>query len=570
MKIIVAFAILLAIFIIFGAVMRKKIYREVDRLGLWKIDLLNRPVSEEMAKVKSLSLVGETEKHFEKWRNEWERIVAIELPDLEESLIDAEELSDKYRFRKAKQTLASIEQELHHIEERVETILKEIEEWVKSEETSKVKAVTIQQEYNEAKQYLLSHYASFGKAAAIIEKDFEKIDEGIVQYEEAVADANYPKAETVLIAAQEILENVKEKLEKIPQIRVQLTSELPKKLKQLENDIHEMKMKGFLIEKASFQKEIDQIRKLISEELKRVESDNIAQTEETIAECHKRIEALYDLLVKEAEAKRNVLTKQSALSKELEALEQTIVDLKKEVEIVLERYRIDDKDLQSQANLEKRVEQLRSKFESVKEAIDDKSQSYTSAQQMLEEIEEKAKEVQSLSKEYANMLHNLRKDELEAKETIQLLLKQLFHAKRSIQRYNLPGVPETFFLSVEDAEEKISEVEAKLQESPLDIPAINYALKQALKAVEDCLKMTEEMIETSLLSEKLIQYGNRYRSLDPVLDQSLKEAEMAFRRYDYAEALEIAARAIEPIDPDALKQIQIELDDLEFSIPVKS
>jgi len=366
------------------------------------------------------------------------------------------------------------------------------------------------------------------------------------------------------------LDEVKEKLEKIPQIRIQLTSELPKKLTQLESDIHEMKAKGFFIEQASFQKEIERIRGLISEELKRVESDNLAQTEETIAECHQRIEALYDLLMKEAEAKRNVITKQSALAKELEALEQTIVDLKKEVEIVLERYRIDDKDLKSQANLEKRAEQLRAKFDSVKEAIDEKTQSYTSAQRMLEEIEDKAKEIQSLSEEYAAMLQNLRKDELEAKETIQLLLKQLFNAKRSIQRYNLPGVPENFFLSVEDAEEKISDVEDKLQESPLDIPAINYALKQALKAVESCLKLTEEMIETSLLSEKLIQYGNRYRSLDPVLDKSLKEAEMAFRRYDYATALEIAARAIEPIDPDALKQIQVELNDLEFSIPVKS
>lgn len=570
MKIILGLAVILTVFIIVGAMMRKKIYREVDRLGLWKIDLLNRPVSEEISKVKSLNLVGETEKHFEKWRNDWEHIITVELPDLEEMLIDAEELSDKYRFRKAKQTLAEMERELHNIEERIEMILKEIDEWIKSEEISKVKAVTIHQEYNEAKQYLLSHYASFGKAASIIESDFNKIDEGIIQYEEALADANYPKAETVLIATQQILDEMKKKLDKIPQIRIQLTSELPKKLAQLENDIHEMKTKGFLIEPKSFQKEIDQIRKLISEELNHVESDKIAETEEKIEECHKRIESLYELLVKEAEAKQQVIAKQSTLSKELEVLEQTIVDLKKEVEIVLERYRIDEKDLKSQANLEKRVEQLRTKFDSIKEAIDEKTQSYTAAQQMLEEIEEKVKEVQSLSEEYANMLANLRKDELEAKETIQLLLKQLFTAKRSIQRYNLPGVPETFFVSVEDAEEKVNEVEKKLLESPLDIPAVNYALKQALEAVESCIKLTEEMIETSLLSEKLIQYGNRYRSVDPLLDKSLNEAEMAFRRYDYAEALEIAARAIEPIDPDALKQIHVELDDLELSIPVKS
>src|SRR5690606_34066974 len=143
-----------------------------------------------------------------------------------------------------------------------------------------------------------------------------------------------------LAATQQILDEVKEKLEKIPQIRIQLTSELPKKLTQLESDIHEMKAKGFFIEQASFQKEIERIRGLISEELKRDEDDNLAQKDETIAECHLQVEALYDRLIKEAEAIRNGSTKQSALAKELEALVHTIVEFKKELEFVLERYRI--------------------------------------------------------------------------------------------------------------------------------------------------------------------------------------------------------------------------------------
>ncbi|MFA8437812.1 septation ring formation regulator EzrA [Pueribacillus sp. YX66] len=570
MKVIIGIVVLLTVFIIIGALIRKKIYREVDRLSLWKIEILNRPISDEISKVKSLHMIGETEKRFEHWRSEWERIIAIELPDIEETLIDAEEASDKYRFRKAKQTLSAIENELHKIEEKIEVILKEVNEWVRSEEDSKIQIVTLQAEYNETKQFLLSHYPSFGKAAAIIEEQFQKVDESLAQYEDANADGNYPKAEEILVSTQKMIDEIKVKLEKIPEFRIQLTSELPKKIAQLERDIDEMERKDFILERRSFQKELDVIRDILQAELKKVEADDLSTTGEKVNECNERVEALYDLLAKEVEAKQAVIEKQTKLTQDLEVLQTNISELKNEVQTILERYRIDDKDLKSQVNLEKRVEQLVARFETVEESLEQKEQSYTTVQHMLEEIDEKLKELQTLSEDYAEMLANLRKDEIEAKETIELLMKQLFNAQRLIERYNLPGVPDTYFVSVEEAEEKVTEVEAKLKESPLDIPAINYALKQALKVVELCLKDTEDMIETSLLSEKLIQYGNRYKSSDPSIAKALQEAEEAFRNYLYADALEIAARAIEPIDPDALKKINVELEEIELSILVKS
>lgn len=549
--------------------MRRKIYNEVDRLGLWKIELLNRPVSEEIAKVKSLQMVGETERRFEHWRDDWEHILAVELPDLEEMLIDAEEASDKYRFRKAKQILTSVDKELLEIEERIDKITKEVDEWVRSGEESQTYIVILQAEYNDLKHTFLSHYPSFGKAASIIEAHFEKVDEQLIQYEEAHADGYYPKAEKILLETQKIVDTLKEKIETIPTLRMKLTSELPKKIAQLERDMDEMKKKGFTLERETIQKEINFIRKTIEEELTKVEMDKSESTDEKVKECNERIEALYNLFAKEAEAKRIVVEKHQELMMNVDKLQTSIIELKAEVQTVLERYRIDDKDLNSHINLEKRVEQLISQFETVSESIEKNDQSYTTMQHMLKEIEEKLQELQTLSDDYANMLKNLRKDELEAKETTDVLLRQLLQTKRLIQRYNLPGVPESYFASIEDAEEKVNEVEDKLNEAPLDIPAINYALKQALTSVESCLKFTEEMIETALLSEKLIQYGNRYKSSDPSLAKQLQEAEEAFRTYRYSEALEIAARAIEPIDPEALKKINVELDDVELAISIK-
>lgn len=67
-----------------------------------------RPVLDEMSKVKQLNMTGQTEELFERWRQEWDELVTSKLPGIEDYLFDAEEYIDKYRFKKAKESLASL------------------------------------------------------------------------------------------------------------------------------------------------------------------------------------------------------------------------------------------------------------------------------------------------------------------------------------------------------------------------------------------------------------------------------------------------------------------------------
>ena len=76
--IIIIFCVLLLTYFI-----RKKYFKEIDRLESWKIDIMNRPVLDEMTKVKQLNMTGQTEKLFDGWRKEWDEIVACVLPDIE-------------------------------------------------------------------------------------------------------------------------------------------------------------------------------------------------------------------------------------------------------------------------------------------------------------------------------------------------------------------------------------------------------------------------------------------------------------------------------------------------------
>src|SRR5690606_33186503 len=96
----------------------------------------------------------------------------------------------------------------------------------------------------------------------------------------------------------------------------------------------------------------------------------------------------------------------------------------------------------------------------------------------------------------------------------------------------------------------------KLEEQPLDIPAVQKHLEIASAQVEKAVEQTYELIETAVLAEKVIQYGNRYRSRIPSVRKGLEEAEQLFREFEYQSALERAATCIEEVEPGALKRIE--------------
>ncbi|UTW70919.1 hypothetical protein KHA80_16140 [Anaerobacillus sp. HL2] len=62
-------------------------------------------------------------------------------------------------------------------------------------------------------------------------------------------------------------------------------------------------------------------------------------------------------------------------------------------------------------------------------------------------------------------------------------------------------------------------------------------------------------IEQALAAERVIQYGNRFRSNYSFIHEELVEAEDAFRRYQYEKALEIAYKAIEKVDLTCTRKI---------------
>jgi septation ring formation regulator len=549
------FILVLAIFVV-GYLIKKKYFREMDRLEAWKIDLLNRPILDEMSKVKQLNMTGQTEELFERWRNQWDDVVTVKLPDLEEMLFDAEEYIDRYRFNKAKGVQQEIERKLQETEDQIKNILEEIRELVGSEEKNRVEIEQLKEVYRETKKMLLAHRHTFGKAEKLLETQLNVVSNKFHEFADKTELGNYLEAREVVLIIQSQLETITNHMNLIPQFLIECQSILPNQLSDVRVGYREMVQQGYYLGHIEVEKEIDQLEENLLKYFDFIEETAIEKVEEGINEIKERVDILFDLLEKEVHAKHFVVKNEKPTSDLLVSTHKENEFLANEVIHVQETYQLTDGDIETQKNLEKELATVYKHFDILVEKVKNNETAQTEIEDELKEIREQLNAIQEDQQIFTSKLQALRKDEREAREKVWELTKKVGEALRLVSKSNIPGLPSDFKYLLEDTNESIQNVKFQLDEKPLNISALNQYLEIAELTVEKLTGTTIELIENVMLAEKAIQYGNRYRSRYPSVAKGLSYAEVAFRHYDYQEALEQAAASLEGIDPSALRKIK--------------
>jgi septation ring formation regulator len=553
---IIGFIILLLALFVLGYFIKKKYFKEMDRLEAWKIDLFNRPIMDEMSKVKQLNMTGQTEELFEGWRNQWDDIVTVKLPDLEEMLFDAEEYIDHYRFNKAKGIQQDINNKLQATENEINKIVEELHELVGSEEKNRTEIEQLKELYRETKKTLLAHRHSFGKSEKHLETQLEEVTKKFHEFDEKTENGNYLEARELVLSIHDQLAKVKKNMDLIPQLLIECHSLIPAQLSDILEGYREMTEKGYYLSHIQLETEIDSLNEKLVEYLAFIEETKIENALEGIGEVKERIDILFDLLEKEVNAKHFIIQNEKGMSGLLGSVLEEHDSLSNEVKHVQESYHLTDSDFEIQRHLEKQLASVTKHYEILMEKLNMNETALTALCEELKEIKTHIEMIQEEQENFGLKLQALRKDEFEARETLKDLTKKVGETIRLVSKSNIPGLPEDYQYLYEDTNESIQNVRLQLQEKPLNVSALNQYLEIAVLTVDKLSNTTGELIENVLLAEKAIQYGNRYRSQYPSVAKGLNDAELAFRHFEYQEALEQAAASLESIDPGALKKIK--------------
>ncbi|MFD2618032.1 septation ring formation regulator EzrA [Terrilactibacillus laevilacticus] len=555
--VILSFIIVVAFVIIFSTWMRKKTYNKIDRYEAWKMDIMNRPVTEEISKVKELKMIGEAEKKFEKWRADWDEIVTTELPLIEESLFDAEGYVDHYRFKKAEKTLDSLEDHLNKIEARIRNMLSDLNKVVESEHANRKDILIVKDMFLKGKKDLITKRSQYRGAVNLLEEKLKVVEKELQHYEDETNNGNYIKARDILLSAKASMEELNKQFEKIPSLYNEIHHTIPDLMQDLRMGFEEMTSQGYVLRHLQINVQLEEIKHQLNILDQAVGKMELKPVEESINIMHEQVDHLFEQMETEVISRKKLLEVAPTIERDLTLVGENVKSLAAETETIQSSYHIDEEDLRMQHEIDDIFNKLDKEYQEVFKDLQEQKEAFSVLLEKLVSMRSDIEVVQGSAKEFKDKIKTLRKDELIAKETMQKLKRTIFDCRRKVQKSNLPGVPEYYITLLDDSEEALADVNHELDQSPLNMVSVQRSLDDAVEKVNEFYKKTQEMMDNAALSEELIQYGNRYRSDSREINEELNHAETLFRSYNYQEAVEVAVKAIEKKEPKILKRMEL-------------
>lgn len=555
MKYIISIIIVLLVLLIVGLVIRRKHTAEIEKLENKKLQIQHYPIFEELTKVKNLNMNGQTEELFERWRNRWTEVVDVDIIKIDSMLFDAEEYIDRFKFKKASMIEKDIEDYINRCDKIKNEILAELNELIGSEEKNRIEIEQIRDQFRSARKTLLAHQYSFGPALTNLEKMLEEIPQKLEEYEKMTEEGNYLNAREIVLYLNDKSRKMNELINEIPALLAEIQTKIPAAIHELRTGQREMEEQSYYLKHLELTENLDRIE----EELKKLEEElanlNVSLVAEKVQQMNDEIDNFYDLLEKEVYAKDFVDKNCNRTYATLNQVLKVTQDVSTEAEYVQNSYRLPKEEAEIPKIGLKQLEVIQKRFEVLLARVKEEKSAYSSLQEELMEISKEIERIQEVQEEFSNRLKNLRIDENKARAKLNSLKKILQETDRMLHKANIPGIPEEMDARLEEAEEQLFIVMQSLQEVPLNMSLVNSNLDKAEKCIQNVQKQAKEMIENVMLIERIIQYGNRYRS-NPKVHEMLMQAEEAFHRFRYMKALEIAAEAVEMAEPGAIKRIE--------------
>ncbi len=564
-------ATIAVILVLVGFFMRRRQFAYIDDLEIRKIDLMSRPVIEEVSRVKDLNLDGETEESFAGWRKRWDVMLSISFPEVELLFFDAEENADTFHFAKVRYLGAMITARLDEIEKSIDQIFSEIDTLMKTASKNEDRLEGLKERFKELKKYIIVYNHSFGKSLTAMERAIERCMEQFPIVDTKLTTGDYFSASELLDDLEAKHDTLIEKSILIPKLYEEANKKLPDTLTILMQTYHDMKNEGYPLQNLKFEKRHAQMKQTISVLLDILSSAEAFQAQEIIQELQGTINLVCEQLETEEKSKAYILEQRHRIDDNMKLLVEQIKVISEDTTKSLAAYRLQTEDLLMKKKLEDDIVFLQEKWTVIRKGFLERTKPFSEIKTRLVEVENAIDEYLVIQKQYSGRLLALSQDEIYARTKIVNLRETVKDVSYAIKMANLPGVPEAFAAYLAEVKVAVTTVDENLEDVPLDMNLILALLSEAKDKVGTLKVQSEKIICDADLVEKVILYGNRHRLKYPAVADALNEAEIHFKLCKYSEALAIASGAIEKIDSrfyENLEVVQVQAKEDE-ALPIK-
>ena len=550
---------ILLIFLTFFITRRKtsKRYKNyINELDIEKNQLINVKILSEITKVRDLVKTDNLKHKLEDWDHTFQYIKEEMLPKITDEISNVDFLIDKKDYKTAIKKMTNIELEIDRLRRKSRKLIDEIQIITNSEERNRALITKLKVLYRELQSKFSRCEKDYGELKESIEQRFEAIDAKFIEFETAIENNDYVLVEEIVIVIEEDLQQLKDILENIPSVLLMASVLIPGKIEEVKVIYARMQRDGYPLDYLNVEYNLTEISKKtegIMENLRKLEMKDANIELKTILDYFSTLLGEFD---KERECKDSFKEGSKKFRYKLEKVNKVVYDIYIQIDDIRITYDLTDEEINRFSVLNRNLETINEDFKLLLEHGKSKTFAYSKLYDELDGLGIKLSRLQDDLDYQLKSITSMQDDEYRAKEQLNTIQDLLKKAKLKLKDYKLPVIPSSYFVEMKEAQDAIREIVLELEKKPIVIKILNIRVDTARDLVFKIYNKTNDMIKISSLSEKMIIYGNRYRSTDSEVEQGLEQATTLFYKGQYEQSLDQAIQAIKKMEENPLDKIK--------------
>ena len=549
--------IIAAVLYLIGYFMRKKNQEQLDELEVRKEALFDLPVFEEIDDIKKMNLVGQSQNSFREWNQRWVELSTRSFAELESQIYEVENQNEIFRFMKAKKAVVEANETMTEMEAEVEVIRNGLKELRESEERNSLEVQKALDVYEELSKSLKDDKASFGPAYSEIQKQLRNVEIEFTQFVTLNTSGDPIEAREVLEDAERHTYELEDLMKRIPPMYEELNETFPDQLKEIEEGYNQLLADDYVFPEQNFAEEIQHAKKRVENSMADLEKTEIAAVEVANRDTATAIDALYEVMEREIEAKKYVVTNQKIIDDYISHSLKNNRQLMIELDHVSQSYTLNNNELGRSRGFQTEIEEIIRRQKDLEPRMKEHTVPYSEIQAFYKECYKILDDIENQQLEIDASLKELRKGEKVAQEKVDEYEFRLRSIKRYVEKQRLPGLSADYLEFFYVATDRIEDLSRALNKMRINMDEINRLCDLCEDDLELLDKKTKDLVNAAALTEQMMQYANRYRHTHETIRAALDKSMYLFStEFRYQDALDEIGTALEAVEPGAFKRIE--------------
>ena len=558
------FVYFLLIIVVAGAIgygvahyLSQKQSKVIEELGVKKQKLMTVPIADILFTLKNLNLTGQTKRTYETWQATWQTITRFRFPEIEASLVSAEQYTQRLNFVKGSQISNQASQLIEETKAEVDKIYTALQKLLDSEKKNREELEVLQERYASMRKDLLAHSFSFGEALESLEKRLSYLELDFTKFNTLTNEGDHLEAKEVLGRIETEMQDFEQIGEEVPKYLKEIEEEYEDQVADLKEGYQKMVEEHYQFPKISIPTEIQKIEEIIAVAREHIKATELEEARQQLDKVAREIDQLYLVMETEYEAKAFVKRNRAQVERKLNQVLQSNRYVNVEVDRVSQNFVLANNEFNRVQDFAKQLEKEQEAVAYYSKALQNQQVPYSIVKEHYEIVLNTLKEIDENQLALVNTLTNLSQQEKSIRDGLDVFELDLRNMKRTIEKYHLPGLPKEYlelFFATSSRIEQLSQLMNRVKLDMTEITGLNQTIEDDVEKLDI---MTEEIVDNAQLTEYMIQQANRYRLEHPEIDTAIQQALEQFNHfYRYGESLAIIEKALNQVDPGSAQRVR--------------